>query len=439
MVDGFALSQKDTAGVVTTFTRSYTVNDSEIDFQPEYDADGNQTRVKTSTGIWAVSYDTENRPTEFTSVAADNTITTVHCEYDSMGRRAIKRVMVNGNVTLHQRYIYRGYLQIACIDLTRSHHPALWYITWDPTQNIATRPLALQKDGTWYTYGWDLTKNICEVYSSSGYIRTNYAYSPYGLPSQSTNGAAAGGITQPIQWSSEYNDTELGLTYYNYRHYNPVDGRWMGRDRIYGHNLYFYSTNDVIRRFDINGLRYSIANKPIIRNVTRSVIFRELGKFEAIGVAVPQIKGFFGLSYMSVPDETIVREIKIVDDEEAYRTVHNYMKMENENYSLEEAKEKVKQHEINHFKSFKKRMSPFLKALNSYDGFSCVDSTKLSHYLNSYHEYVMSQIKLDSVKLDIEDYYGEMREERRRERAVHERNYKKAKATYEEAKKALEK
>ncbi len=27
MVDGFALSQKDTAGVVTTFTRSYTVNE----------------------------------------------------------------------------------------------------------------------------------------------------------------------------------------------------------------------------------------------------------------------------------------------------------------------------------------------------------------------------------------------------------------------------
>ena len=26
MVDGFALSQKDTAGVATTFTRSYTVN-----------------------------------------------------------------------------------------------------------------------------------------------------------------------------------------------------------------------------------------------------------------------------------------------------------------------------------------------------------------------------------------------------------------------------
>ena len=229
--DGSVLSQKDTAGVVTTFTRSYTVNDSVIDFQPEYDADGNQTRVKTSTGIWAITYDTKNRSTDFTSIEADSTITTVHCEYDSMGRRAIKRVMVNGNVTLHQRYIYRGYLQIACIDLTRSHHPALWYITWDPTQNIATRLLALQKDGTWYTYGWDLTKNICEGYSSSGYIRSSYTYTPYGLPSQSTNGAA-GSVEQPLQWSSEFNDAELGLIYYNYRHYNPMDGRWMGRDKI---------------------------------------------------------------------------------------------------------------------------------------------------------------------------------------------------------------
>ena len=44
-------------------------------------------------------------------------------ECDHMGRRTIKRVMLNGNETLHQRYIYRGYLQIACIDLTRIHHP----------------------------------------------------------------------------------------------------------------------------------------------------------------------------------------------------------------------------------------------------------------------------------------------------------------------------
>ena len=56
--------------------------------------------------------------------------------------------------------------------------------------------------------------------------------SPHGLPSQSTGGAAAGSTSHPIQWSSEFYDTELGLVYYNYRHYNPEDGRWIGRDSI---------------------------------------------------------------------------------------------------------------------------------------------------------------------------------------------------------------
>ena len=37
-----------------------------------------------------------------------------------------------------------------------------------------------KKDGTWYTYGLDLTKNVCEVFSSAGYIATTYTYSPYG-------------------------------------------------------------------------------------------------------------------------------------------------------------------------------------------------------------------------------------------------------------------
>ena len=252
-----AAAVEDSTGVASRTT--YTANelnqytalavDGVVDFQPEYDADGNQTRVKTSTGIWAITYDTENRPTDFTSMAADKTITTVHCEYDSMGRRAIKRVMVNGNVTLHQRYIYRGYLQIACIDLTRSHHPALWYITWDPTQQIATRPLALQKDGTWYTYGWDLTKTICEVYRNNGTLGTSYTYTPYGQVS------ASGSVEQPIQWSSEFNDTELGLVYYNYRHYNPTDGRWMGTDPVYTNaHTCIYVGNAPVSFYDVLGL-----------------------------------------------------------------------------------------------------------------------------------------------------------------------------------------
>ena len=222
------------------------------DFEPTYDDAGNQTTVKTTTGIWSVIYNAENRPTSFTN--ADNG-TIVECSYDYMGRRATKKVTVNGTVTLHQRFLYRGYLQIACCDLTRSNHPCLWLLTWDPSQPVATRPLAIQKDGTWYTYGWDLTKNICEVYGQHGYIRTNYSYSPYGEVAVSNNNG------QPIRWSSEFLDDEINLVYYNYRFYNPENGRWLSREPLSEretHGLYSYVYNIPTINFDILGLK----NKP---------------------------------------------------------------------------------------------------------------------------------------------------------------------------------
>ena len=217
-------------------------------FVPSFDTDGNQTLVKTSTGIWSVQYNAENRPVCFTS--ADNS-TIIECVYDTQGRRATKKVITNGSVTLHQRYIYHDYLQIATCDLTRSNHPCLWLITWDPSQPVATRPLAIRKDGTWYAYGWDLTKNICEVFGQHGYLRTAYTYFPYGEVS------AEGDVTQPIQWSSEYLDSETSLVYYNYRHYNCADGKWLSRDmlgEISEVNSYEYVQNNPCRHNDYTGL-----------------------------------------------------------------------------------------------------------------------------------------------------------------------------------------
>ena len=192
----------------------------EAAFTPTFDADGNQTLVKSSTGIWAVQYNAENRPVSFTNNASN---TVVECTYDSMGRRATKKVTTNGSVTSYLRFIYRGYLQIAAIDAISGTFQ--WFLVWDPTQSIATRPLAIRKDGTWYAYGWALTKNIMELYGPNGYVRTTYSYTPYGKVSKS------GDITQPLQWSSECLDTELALTYYNFRHYNSLDGRWISRDK----------------------------------------------------------------------------------------------------------------------------------------------------------------------------------------------------------------
>ena len=72
---------------------------------------------------------------------------------------------------------------------------------------------------------------------------------PFGLPSQSTGGAVAGSTTQPIQWSSEFYDSELALVYYNYRHYNPVDGRWIVRDAIHEALIINYTYFPVITAY----------------------------------------------------------------------------------------------------------------------------------------------------------------------------------------------
>ena len=65
-----AAAVEDSSGVASS--TEYTANDLNQytaigDFTPSYDADGNQTVVKTSTGIWTVEYNAENRPIRFTS------------------------------------------------------------------------------------------------------------------------------------------------------------------------------------------------------------------------------------------------------------------------------------------------------------------------------------------------------------------------------------
>ena len=120
----------------------------EAAFEPVHDADGNQTLIRTSTGIWQVTYNAENRPVKFES---EDGGTTVECAYDYMGRRHTRKESVNGTLSSYLRYMYRGYLQIAAIDAVSGAFR--WFLFWDPTQPEATRPLAIRKDGAWYAYG----------------------------------------------------------------------------------------------------------------------------------------------------------------------------------------------------------------------------------------------------------------------------------------------
>ena len=137
-------------------------------------------------------------------------------------------------------------------------------VTWDPSQPVATRPLAIQKDGTWFTYGYDPTKNICEVFGPAGYIRAAYAYAPFGAVT------ASGDVTQPFQWSSEHYDSELDLVYYNYRHYSPSLGRFLSRDPIEeqgGLNLDAFVGNDSCKNDRLGASRITRMRNSFSRNV----------------------------------------------------------------------------------------------------------------------------------------------------------------------------
>ena len=76
---------------------------------------------------------------------------------------------------------------------------------------------------------------------------SSYSYAPFGEVTQ------RGNITNPLQWSSEVFDGELGLVYYNYRHYTPHDGRWISRDPIAEQeelNLYAFVRNNPATAYD---------------------------------------------------------------------------------------------------------------------------------------------------------------------------------------------
>ena len=203
-------------------------------FEPQYDADGNQTLVRTPAGVWTVEWNAENRPVRWT--CGDRVLLMA---YDRMGRRVRYVEMTGGETNRVATFLYDGYLCIA-----RTENGTTDRFLWNPTEPVATRPLAMVADGAAYLYVHDANKNVSELVNArTGGIAAHYDYSAFGRTL-----VAAGPLAHrnPFRFSSEYADDATGLTYYNYRHHDPVHGRWLSRD-LMGEtdcaNLYVFSCN----------------------------------------------------------------------------------------------------------------------------------------------------------------------------------------------------
>ncbi|MEE0764463.1 RHS repeat domain-containing protein [Akkermansia sp.] len=62
------------------------------------------------------------------------------------------------------------------------------------------------------------------------------------------------------------NDEELALVYYNYRYYNPADGRWINRDPIYNNKNSYLFINNSLGPIDLLGLDVEYVNT-VLENV----------------------------------------------------------------------------------------------------------------------------------------------------------------------------
>ena len=196
-------------------------------FVPQYDEDGNQTLVKTATGVWQVTYNCENRPILWT-----HGTNTISMTFDRFGRRVSK----NGRY-----FAYSGYRQIA-------DNGGNAYV-WDPSEPVATKPLCFRNStenlAAYYLH--DGNKNVTDLIrgGSQNDCLAHYEYAPFGRIFKCRGSFAA---RNPWRYSSEYADDETSMVYYNFRHYVQSLGRWLNRDLIGvkgGANEYAYLKNSV--------------------------------------------------------------------------------------------------------------------------------------------------------------------------------------------------
>ena len=268
----------------------YTAIDS---FTPQYDADGNQTLIKTSTGIWSVTYNAENRPVRW---ELGDTVVTM--DFDRMGRRTFYKEM-NGNTQVtFTRFVYKDYL---CVRQVFSNSPYNTYknFVWDPTETIATRPLKLQLPTMSLNlfYMHDGNKNVSDVVyrlTSNG-VAAHYDYAPFGAVTRSvSNSVPTADITtlNPFRFSSEYHDDTLGLVYYNYRHYNPTAGRWISRDFLSIPTLYLSCENNLVNFYDLLGLIVRIEQSVETYNVASATDFLQDGMEDGWGKVTMEMLDF---------------------------------------------------------------------------------------------------------------------------------------------------
>ena len=131
--------------------------------------------------------------------------------------------------------------------------------------------------------------NLVESHDDGSLTMANtYEYGPFGQVV-----AKIENVEMPYQFNTKMVDAETGLSYYGYRFYDSVDGRWLNRDPIGvngGINVYNSVSNNMVNGFN-GGLSHSGGMGLYVGDSIQSIGVDPYGEkviFTKAGVAPPQ-------------------------------------------------------------------------------------------------------------------------------------------------------
>ena len=240
-----------------------------------YDDDGNMTQGYTPNGyVFSASYDAENRlkSIEYTDSGSVLHRTEYHYGADSLVARQI--LYENGLVTSEMRFLHDGFLSVQERD--GSNNLVREY-AWGINMGGGIGGLLdLIQGGQNYSYLYDGKGNVSAIVDGTQAVAATYAYDTFGNLMTKT-----GFLSQPVQFSTKRYDEMSGLSYYGYRFYSPVLGRWMNRDPLQEAgdiNLYGFISNNPVDLVDYYGL---IRMEQLSRGISQLV-----GGGVTVGVAI---------------------------------------------------------------------------------------------------------------------------------------------------------
>ena len=226
----------------------------------KYDADGNLT----NDGRWNYTSDGENRLLTITGNTNLPTPARLKLDftYDYRGRRITKRVSTwNGSTyvgSYTNKFLYDGWNLIAEVNVTNGPvRSYLWGTDLSGSMDGAggvggLLAIAVHNSSvTNHFVAYDGNGNVSALLSASSDTQTAwYEYGPFGEVLRAEGNAAS---SNPVRFSSKFQDHETDLVYYIHRYYNASTGRWLSRDPIDeegGLNLYALPGNCSINCID---------------------------------------------------------------------------------------------------------------------------------------------------------------------------------------------